>query len=1395
MKGLKSSQYITKLWEKALVIALLLCSNSVFAGSLVIQNGGTLTGNGNINNGNIVLQSGGSLAPGSSPGCIVADGLSLNSGGTFDIEIEGTTACTQYDQLDITGSVSLGSAILNVTSSAYIPSLGNTFTIINNDASDSIAGLFDGLSEGGQLDQGSFVFAISYVGGDGNDVTLTTLLKQVITFNSILDKALADGSFTVSASTSSGLSASFSSSTTSVCTVSGTTVLLLSTGTCSITASQAGDGSYAAANDVTQSFNIGQTSQAITFGSLADKILTDGTVTLGATASSGLTVSYSSSTISVCTVSGSTVSLISTGTCSITASQAGNATYAAATDVVQSFSVTQTSQSITFNSLSDKTLADGSVSLSAAASSGLSVSFTSSTTSVCTVSGNTVSLVSAGTCSITASQAGNATYAAAADVTQSFNVNKASQSITFASLSNRSLSESSFSVSATSSAGLTVSFLSSSASVCSVSGTTVNLLSTGSCSITASQSGNAVYSAAQSVTRAFNVSDNVAPTITLVGSRNVSIEQFSIYTDAGATAIDSSDGDISNQIVVTGSVDTDTLGTYTLSYNVSDSDGNPAVTVNRIVEVVESEPDTDGDGVIDALDPDDDNDGIEDESDAFPLDATEWEDTDGDGVGNNADLDDDNDGVPDSEDAFPLDGTKWEDTEAPVIGEIEDLIVEATGELTTVNLSTPPVSDNLPETITITSDLEGDLSLGEHVITWTALDGAGNRATKEQLVTIVDTTGPVVDSVEALTINARGITTDISELLNMMAVDLVDGELNAVIDGENVLVSGHHLVTLIAEDLSGNTSQVQVEVNILPELTIGTFMDVEAGRNYIVDIALSGEAPQYPVSVAYQFVKNGEIIEQEQITIEQGVNGEASLAVPDDSIVSDSLTLEIIDVQHAFIGTYQTMQLQLVNENKAPRMQVVVLQQERRTNLIDPEQGLVSLVASINDVNSLDSHDISWQVDSAMFDDLQLDNKPLTFEFDPSTLDTGIYHVQVTATENNTAQMLNTSQTIQIVIEHLTPLSGEMDQDNDGIVDSEDGYGDSDGDGIPDYLDNNNNTRYLPIDSAQTSLLTSPGLTLSLGSFIQVAHGAAAQFASLTLDELAVVVGDNGASTDIQDYQLISPIYNFVLGRLSQAGGSASVIIQLDNTLPENVVYRKYNLSEGWYQFVEDENNAVYSAPLNENGLCPDFNDEVYLMGLSQGNQCVRITLEDGGNNDIDANANALIEDPGAFFIEPESTLPSNGTLMFSDEQLTIDESSSVVVVTVLRVDGAHGEVSVDYQLQNGSAVIGEDYQASNGSLVFTDGELSKDIEITIVDDSIVEGDEKFVVLLINPTNTEIVGETERIITITDNDIEEFIEEEPAKGSSSSSGGSIFLLLFSFLLLTKIRKSRQRFNV
>lgn len=93
--------------------------------------------------------------------------------------------------------------------------------------------------------------------------------------------------------------------------------------------------------------------------------------------------------------------------------------------------------------------------------------------------------------------------------------------------------------------------------------------------------------AATQVTRTVNVVDTTKPVISLLGSPTLSVNFGSVYSDAGATASDNVDGNITSSIVTNNPVNTGALGTYVVTYNVTDSHGNVADQVSRSVTVVD----------------------------------------------------------------------------------------------------------------------------------------------------------------------------------------------------------------------------------------------------------------------------------------------------------------------------------------------------------------------------------------------------------------------------------------------------------------------------------------------------------------------------------------------------------------------------------------------------------------------------------------------------------------------------------------------------------------------------------------------------------------------------------------------------------------------------------------
>ncbi|MFC2110164.1 immunoglobulin-like domain-containing protein [Bacteroidota bacterium] len=119
-----------------------------------------------------------------------------------------------------------------------------------------------------------------------------------------------------------------------------------------------------------------------------------------------------------------------------------------------------------------------------------------------------------------------------------------------------------------------------------VGGDVVDVNTAGTYTITYNVS-DASGNTATEVTRTVIVAaDTIAPVITLLGSATINITLGDSFTDPGATAADDTDGDITANIVVAGDVvDTNTAGTYIITYNVSDAAGNTATEVTRTVKV------------------------------------------------------------------------------------------------------------------------------------------------------------------------------------------------------------------------------------------------------------------------------------------------------------------------------------------------------------------------------------------------------------------------------------------------------------------------------------------------------------------------------------------------------------------------------------------------------------------------------------------------------------------------------------------------------------------------------------------------------------------------------------------------------------------------------------------
>jgi hypothetical protein len=173
-------------------------------------------------------------------------------------------------------------------------------------------------------------------GGDGS----SGATAQSINFPYPGARHLADAPAPLTATATSGLAVTFTSNTPDVCTVSSDGNLVpVSAGECSITASQPGNSDFAPADPAQQLFKVLKNPQTITFKSPGFQDIGQGQITLSASTDSGLPVTFDSSTPDVCAVSGSTLTLVSLGQCTVNASQPGDTNHDAATTASVSFTV------------------------------------------------------------------------------------------------------------------------------------------------------------------------------------------------------------------------------------------------------------------------------------------------------------------------------------------------------------------------------------------------------------------------------------------------------------------------------------------------------------------------------------------------------------------------------------------------------------------------------------------------------------------------------------------------------------------------------------------------------------------------------------------------------------------------------------------------------------------------------------------------------------------------------------------------------------------------------------------------------------------------------------------------------------------------------------------------
>ena len=244
----------------------------------------------------------------------------------------------------------------------------------------------------------------------------------------------------------------------------------------------------------------------------------------------------------------------------------------------------------------------------------------------------------------------------------------------------------------------------------------------------------------------------------------------------------------------------------------------------------------------------------------------------------------------------------------------------------------------------------------------------------------------------------------------------------------------------------------------------------------------------------------------------------------------------------------------------------------------------------------------------------------------------------------------------------------------------EEGLGDDDFDGIPNYLDVPSACNVMPqqVGESQVFLVEGEsGVCLRKGATVADNKSGGLELAP---DEVP----------NDEDTLNVGGIFDFIAYGLSEAGQSYNLVLPQRLPIPAFALYRKLTPINGWVDFVVDVNNQVASSQ-GSLGFCPPPGDASWSIGLSEGHWCVQLTIEDGGPNDDDGLANGSIDDPGGVAIlistnhfpvaEAETTSTAQNTPITIDVLLNdSDEDNDTLTIDSASAD--FGVVEIDSNIQ-----------------------------------------------------------------------------------------------------------------
>ena len=214
----------------------------------------------------------------------------------------------------------------------------------------------------------------------------------------------------------------------------------------------------------------------------------------------------------------------------------------------------------------------------------------------------------------------------------------------------------------------------------------------------------------------------------------------------------------------------------------------------------------------------------------------------------------------------------------------------------------------------------------------------------------------------------------------------------------------------------------------------------------------------------------------------------------------------------------------------------------------------------------------------------------------------------------------------------------------------------------------------------------------------------------------------------------------------SENGGSVTITVTRVDGIGEATV--DYASSDGTAVAGSDYTAASGTLTFAETDTSLTFTVEILDDSEYEGNETVNLTLS---NPSVGATLGSQAE--AVLTIDENDPVPPTGSLQFSASTYTVNENGTEALITVTRVNGSFGNVTVDYATSDDTAVSGSDYTATSGTLSFDDGVTSQTFSVNITNDSTYEGDETVDLALSSPSGGAGLGSpATAVLTIAEDD-------------------------------------------